>query len=115
MTQNVFAAKAETFNYYKMGNYVVNEACISNHFEHIALLVDLKANVEVVKNLDIQQLIEAKKKVISYENDTKIIYASLDYSNYYIVENKKMQKNLYRINEPSVVDLKRCIKFLADQ
>ncbi len=111
MTQNVFAAKSENIEYYKMGNYVANEACMYNHFEHVALLVDLKANAEVVKDLDIVQLIEAKKKVISYENDTKVIYHSLDYKGYYLIENKKVQKNLYKITEPSVVDIQKCINF----
>lgn len=113
VSQSAFAYDSETVQYNLVGNYVSKEACVLNHFAHVALLVDLKSNVTQLKDIEIEQLIKSEKEIISYENDTKFIQHRLDHSGYYLVWNKKNKdKVLYKVTEPTVVPIKDCIGFV---
>jgi hypothetical protein len=113
ISQIAFAYEPERVEYSLRGNYATKEACVLNHFAHIALLVDLKSNAKPIKDLDIEQLIKSEKEIVSYENDTQFIQHHIDYSGYYLVWNKKSKaKTLYKITEPSVVPLRDCIAFV---
>lgn len=112
ISQSAFADNYESVQYNITGNYVTKEACVLNHFSHVALLVDLKSNAKQVKDIDIEQLIKSENGIISYENDTQFIQHHLDYSGYYLVWNKKNKARvLYKVTEPTVVPLKDCIGF----
>lgn len=113
ISQSAFAYETERVEYNIKGNHVTKEACVLNHFSHVALLVDLKSNAIKIKDIDIEQLIKSEKDIISYENDTQFIQHQIDYSGYYLVWNKKNKgRNLYKITEPSVVPIKDCISLV---
>jgi hypothetical protein len=110
MCQSAFAYDSDIIEYHLTSNYLTKEACVLNHFSHVALLVDLKANVTQVKDLDIEQVIKFEKETISYENDTQFIQHHLNYPGYYLISNKKNKTRvLYKVTETSIVPIKSCI------
>jgi hypothetical protein len=114
ISQSSFAQNSEIIEYHLKGNYLTKEACVINHFSHVALLVDLKANITQVKDIDIEQVIKSEKETISYENDTQFIQHHLNYPGYYLISNKKYKNRiLYRVTEPSIVPIKNCISSVS--
>jgi hypothetical protein len=114
---SAFAAKpSENIEYYKMGNYVAKEACMLAHFQNVDALIDLKGGgVKQAQDADIQKALGEKIKLIGYENTTKVIFHSMDFSQYYLVENKKAgNQKLYKITDAKLKPIKPCIVLLEE-
>lgn len=117
LCQTAFSASlVEKIELDNTDNFISKDACMLNHFQNVAELVDLNNNsAKPTKNADVEKAINGKIKVVKYQNESKLIYTSIYHKGYYLVESKKSgEKKIYKITEPSLVPIKNCIVFFSN-
>lgn len=113
---SAFATPKEGFDVKGVGNYIVKNSCLDDHFKGVEALI---GNHEAKQVNDSEKLGELKKnqKVVSFQDNIKVITGSLSESlkgTYLLTRKDSKQETLFVVNKKNISSLKSCFVLLDE-